>query len=309
MLRRFLATQTFVPECPSPPAQCDLAALTQFVQRAAPNLAVITGAGISTTSGIPCYRGEHGSYSKGHEPMEHADFIRSPTKRKRFWARSVRGFRYFNQRPASETHRLLASLEQRDIVGGLVTQNVDRLHHRAGHKHVVELHGRGDLVRCLSCDHTETRLQWTEQLEQLNKEWITAHGLAPISPNGGGNNEDIRADGDSHITSDAFDQFLVPDCASCSHEVVMPDLVFFGGTLKKDVKEAAAKVIEDCDALLILGSSCSTLSCFRLVRACSQAGKPIAMVNIGETRVDDMIDVVKIEGHVDEVLSHVSQAL
>ena len=293
----------FVPTPVAPPRPADIAALARFLKAHAPSVAAITGAGVSTAAGIPDYRSPEGSYSKGHVPMQHADFVRSERKRKRFWARSVRGFRYFSQREPSAAHRLMARLEAGGVISGLVTQNVDRLHHAAGHANVVELHGRGDAVRCLNCGHTEARVAWTENLARINHDWVERHGIKEFRDNDRGNeDDDIRADGDSHLVAADFDSFEVPHCSQCGHGVVMPDLVFFGGSIRNEVKEAAAAIVDDADALLIVGSSCMTYSCFRLVRAASTAGKPIAMVNLGETRVDDMVDL-KVEGVIDDVLA------
>ena len=237
--------------------------------------------------------------------MQHADFIRSPSKRKRFWARSIRGYKYFSNRRPNFTHKALAKLEKEGMISGIVTQNVDRLHHAAGAEHVVELHGRGDQVVCLSCDHSMPRIDFTRQVEHLNLEWLRRVGIDQLDENGsrlstsnshGDNNDDdqsdIRADGDSHLDlGKDFDDFKVPPCprSDCKDGILMPDLVFFGGSIRKEVKDSAAKIIDDGDALLVLGSSCMVYSAYRLVRAASLAEKPIAVVNIGKTRVDDLV--------------------
>ena len=166
----------------------------------------------------------------------------------------------------------------------------------------MELHGRGDVVRCLNCGHTHSRFAWTEHMARVNRAWVARHGITEFRDTGEGADDDIRADGDSHLEAADFDSFEVPPCSACGHDVVMPDLVFFGGSIRNEVKEAAAAIVDDADALLIVGSSCTTYSCFRLVRAASTAGKPIAMVNMGETRVDDMVDL-KVEGVIDRVLA------
>ena len=282
--------------------------LSLFISTHSPKLGLLTGAGISTASGIPCYRGELGSYSKGHEPVQHSDFIRNPSKRARFWARSLRGFRYFANRQPTATHHLLSKLESVSAISGIVTQNVDRLHHKAGSINVVELHGRGDVVACINteCTFREPRTTFTESMEEMNQEWMKKNGLVQIQLSGGeegeegGGGEDIRADGDAHISLDDYDDFVVPSCHKCGG-TIMPELTFFGGSIQPEIKDSAARIIDEADALLILGTSAHVYSAYRLVRSASLAKKPIMMVNIGETRVDDMVDI-KIEHALDDVL-------
>ena len=273
-------------------------------------------AGISTPSGIPDYRGVEGSYSKGHEPMQHADFVRSPSKRKRFWARSVRGYKYFSNRRPNFTHFGIAAMERHGILTGIVTQNVDRLHHAANTRNVVELHGRGDRVVCLECSHSMPRIDFTRSIEELNAGWSERVGIRQFGADevGGDNQDDqsdIRADGDSHLDlGKDFDDFQVPSCPQCSDGVMMPDLVFFGGSIRGEVKDAAAKVIDDADALLVLGSSCTVYSSYRLVRAAALAGKPVALVNIGETRIDDLVPQgMKFETTTDQAIEAVLASL
>ena len=179
---RYLSTTTTNPFAPDPLAHTlkptAKQTLIQFIQQhSTDNLALLSGAGLSTSSGIPDYRSEKGSYSKGHEPMQHSDFIKSPSKRKRFWARSIRGYKYFGTRDPNFSHLGFAALEQSGYLKGIVTQNVDRLHHAAGSQNVVELHGRGDQVACLSCDYKMNRRQFTENMEELNMDWLKKHGI------------------------------------------------------------------------------------------------------------------------------------
>eukprot|EP00939_MAST-03C_sp_MAST-3C-sp1_P000001 g1.t1 len=276
--------------------------LAEFMSYHRPKVAVITGAGISTSSGIPCYRGDLGSYSRGHVPLQHHEFVDSSSKRKRYWARSLRGFKYFHERPPSLTHRFLAE-KLSSFISGIVTQNVDRLHHVAGSKNIVELHGRGDRVFCLSCNKVESRKLYTERTMDENREWISRNDLKIYREGNESEDDDIRADGDAHIAGKDFEQFVVPPCKHCDEGVVMPDLVFFGGSIRKEVKLAAQKIVDEADALLVLGSSCSTYSAFSLVRRAHGDGKPIAMVNIGETRIDDLIDEgMKFQYPIDDFL-------
>lgn len=280
--------------------------LTIFLQEHAPKVAILTGAGISTASGIPCYRGELGSYSKGHKPVDHSEFISSSSKRARFWARSLRGYKYFASREPTLTHNVLQQLEADSLISGIITQNVDRLHHKAGSINVCELHGRGDTVGCVNkeCNHSEIRVEYTKKMEKMNAHWMGEYNLViedATEP------KDIRADGDAHLTLSNYEDFQVPSCPKCN-DILMPQLTFFGGSIDVSIKDEAAKIIDDSDALLILGSSCSVYSAYRLVRAASTEGKPIMMINIGETRVDDIVDI-KLEYVVDDLFKDLKENL
>ena len=274
-------------------------ALEGLVRKCSGRLAVITGAGLSTASGIPCYRGEQGSYSRGHTPMKHQEFVSRERRRKRYWARSLVGWRYFASRTPTLAHFALSSLEEAGAISGIVTQNVDRLHQAAGSRHVIDLHGRNDRVSCLSCGENESRWEFQERVEERNREWMDVHLRRPAGGGGGtasdsgsagsGMDDVLRADGDAHLESEDFENFHVPSCKTCGDGVMMPDVVFFGGSISSPVKNAAAKIVDNADGLLILGSSCFVYSAFRLVRAAAQQDKHIALVNVGETRVDALV--------------------
>ena len=253
-------------------------------------VAVITGAGVSTESGIPDYRGEKGSYKHGHKPMMHNEFVSSLSKRRRYWARSLVGWKYFDDRRPNYVHESLSFLEREGYVSGIVTQNVDRLHHRAGSKNVVELHGRNDVVRCMSCHADESRTRYQERVLNSNKDWVSNHMPFASDPE----NVDVstvRADGDANVEDKDLNTFQIPGCSSCEQGVVMPRIVFFGGSIEKYVKDKASNIIEEADKLLILGSSCQVYSAYRLVRTAFDSGMPIAAVNIGEMRVDNMLSI------------------
>ena len=253
-------------------------------------VAVITGAGVSTESGIPDYRGEKGSYRHGHKPMMHQEFVSSLSKRKRYWARSLVGYKYFHDRRPNSTHEALSFLENEGYVSGIVTQNVDRLHHRAGSKNIVELHGRNDVVRCMSCGADESRTRFQKRVLDSNKDWISAYMPFASNPDRV-DISTVRADGDANLEDSDLSSFGVPSCLSCKEGNVMPRIVFFGGSIEKDIKERAAKIIEESDKLLILGSSCHVYSAYRLVRDAHETDMPIAAVNVGEMRVDDMLSL------------------
>ena len=321
LLRRLLSSTTLFAPDPSdhalPPAQQQR--LVDFMQHCSTHrldVAILSGAGLSTASGIPDYRSTKGSYTKGHKPMQHQDFVKSTSKRKRFWARSLRGYKYFGSRSPNLAHKGLAALEKANAISGIVTQNVDRLHHLAGSSNVVELHGRGDRVVCLSCAHAKPRALFTKEMEDLNASWMQKHGLTSFTVDNDNNTDkddvdDIRADGDAHLDlSTDFDDFVVPCCDKCKDGVMMPDLVFFGGSIRTDVKDAAAKIIDDADALIVIGSSCTVYSSYRLVRAAALADKPIVLINIGETRIDPFVSPnMKFETTTDEAIETMCRAL
>lgn len=289
------------------PAPEEVQRLTDFVQGANGKLLVITGAGLSTESGIPDYRSPEGSYSKGHKPMKHMDFVRSPHNRARYWARSLKGYRYFASREPNYSHHVLAQWQQHGLVSGLVTQNVDRLHRRGGHRGEVEIHGNAQEVKCLSCGTLMERVAWTGQLEVANSDWMRQH----MTPHDHGkSHQDIRADGDAHLSNADFTDFLVPPCPndSCEDGVMMPTVVFFGGSLLPEVREAADSAAKNSSRILILGSTCQMLSVFRLIRGADQEGKPVAIVNCGDTRADEIASF-KIQARISSCLRGVSEAL
>jgi NAD+-dependent protein deacetylase sirtuin 4 len=231
----------------------------------------LTGAGISTESGIPDYRGPT-TRDRPRRPVQHLDFVRKAATRARYWARSALGwpkFRAFEPNPA---HRALAALERAGLVHGVLTQNVDRLHTKAGSQRVLELHGSLYWVRCLACGTAETRDALQERLLSLNPgaaAW--SHTLAP--------------DGDADIPDAALDGFRVPPCASCGG-VLKPDVVFFGDNVPPMRVAEAFGLLEACDALLVIGSSLTVRSGYRFVLAAQERALPIAIVNLGETRGD-----------------------
>ena len=243
-------------------------------------LLCLTGAGFSTESGIPDYRSPEGSYSKGHKPMTHQEFISSAVNRKRYWARSLRGWRFFDGASPNMAHRALGSLEATGYVRGVITQNVDGLHQKGGSRNVIELHGRNDEVSCLSCSRSRSRSNYQEELELVNSEWISEF-LPPQAV------VDLRADGDAQLHVRNFDGFQVPSC-SCGG-VWKPRVVFFGGALETSIKERAQTAQYDAEALLVMGSSVQVFSAFSLVKAAVKAQKPVAILNIGETRADPLI--------------------
>jgi len=281
----------------------DLYRLVEMVSGGRGRSLVITGAGVSTESGIPDYRSPEGSYNKGHKPMMHQEFVRKEHNRKRYWARSLVGWRYFDQVEPSYPHHAFRKLEEQKLISGIITQNVDRLHLRAGSKSVVELHGYNDEVGCLSCGYSRPRREYQLELEELNHDWALQH-LAPAAAS------DVRADGDAHLVNEDFHDFQVPACPECGDGVLMPKVVFFGGSIPKETKDRAMQMVEEASSLLVFGSSCQVASVFRLCKAAADKSErtPIALINIGPTRVDNIADL-KIEAQCGRALRELCTAL
>jgi len=249
------------------------AALREFVE-GHERLFVLTGAGCSTASGIPDYRDADGEWKRGR-PIMLQDFVAHEHSRKRYWARSLVGFRRLRAARPNDAHRALASLEARSRVTQLVTQKVDGLHQAAGSRGVIDLHGRVDVVRCLSCDRRRAREQVQTELVERNPDFASLDALeAP--------------DGDAALDDIDFAAFDVPACAACGG-LLKPDVVFFGERVPPERVQRAFAALEAADAMLVVGSSLTVYSGFRFAQAAAQAGKPIAAVNLGRTRADDFL--------------------
>jgi len=258
--------------------------LRDFIERH-PRLAVLTGAGVSTSSGIPDYRDEQGEWKRAR-PVEFRPFMTRLETRQRYWARSTVGWPVVAQAQPSATHRALAQLESLGFVELLITQNVDGLHDAAGSRDVIDLHGRLDLVRCMQCSETLPRAELQEQLLANNPSW--ADMPARVAP-----------DGDVDIERD-FSQFIVPDCPGCGG-ILKPDVVFFGEPVPRERVARAFEGVAKADALLVVGTSLMVYSGFRFAEAAAAAGKPIAAVNLGRTRADHLF-ALKVSDSSDKVL-------
>ncbi len=231
---------------------------------------LLAGAGCSTESGIPDYRGPQ-TWRKKRNPIQFLPFVRKPEVRARYWARSAVGWPKFQLAEHNATHTALAELERTGVANGLVTQNVDGLHQRSGSEEVVELHGALSRVVCLSCSRRTPRDELQEQLRGLNPEW-------PIW------STDYAPDGDAELGDIDYSSFLVPECA-CGG-VLKPDVVFFGENVPKARVDRAWTMLDDADALLVVGSSLTVWSGYRFVRKAASLGKPVAIIGLGETRGD-----------------------
>ncbi|PIA47594.1 hypothetical protein AQUCO_01400315v1 [Aquilegia coerulea] len=229
----------------------------------------MTGAGISTESGIPDYRSPNGAYSTGFKPITHQEFVRSIRARRRYWARSYAGWRRFTAAQPGPGHISLAALEKVGRINFMITQNVDRLHHRAG-SNPLELHGTVYSVICLDCGSSLCRNEFQDQVKALNPKWATAIENLNIGSPTPGSDKSIgmkqRPDGDVEIDEKFWEEdFHIPPCRKCNG-VLKPDVVFFGDNVPKDRADEAMEAAKGCDAFLILGSSLMTMSAFRLVR-------------------------------------------
>jgi len=230
----------------------------------------LTGAGCSTDSGIPDYRGE-GTRRRARNPIQHRAFTSDPAARRRYWARAVVGWPRFRTARSNAGHRALAALEAAGLLRGLITQNVDRLHQGAGSRRVVELHGALQDVRCLDCGERSDRDAVQARLEALNPGWSArAAELAP--------------DGDAELPDEVVARFRPVRC-SCGGDL-KPDVVFFGAAVPRATVAAAEALLAEGDALLVLGTSLAVLSGYRFVRAARRRGTPVAVVNLGPTRAD-----------------------
>lgn len=250
------------------------ASLREFVE-CHERLFVLTGAGCSTASGIPDYRDADGEWKRG-QPILLEDFLAHERSRQRYWARSLVGFRRMRGAVPNGAHRALAALESRDRVAQLVTQNVDGLHQAAGSRNVIDLHGRVDVVRCMTCERRVSREHVQAELVERNSSFAALEAVeAP--------------DGDALLDGVDFKAFDVPACV-CGG-LLKPDVVFFGERVPADRVQRAFAALADSDAMLVVGSSLMVYSGYRFVQAAAEAGKPIAAVNLGRTRADGLLSL------------------
>ena len=250
---------------------------------------VLTGAGISTDSGIPDYRGPDG-VARSVAPMTFERFTGSPFQRRRYWARSHLGWERVATARPNAGHAAVAALQQAGLITGIVTQNVDGLHSAAGARDVVDLHGRLDAVVCLGCGDRRSRLEVALRLDAVNPGWRSAL-IA----------DDVRPDGDLELPDSAVEGFRVVDCRRCAG-ILKPDVVFFGEAVPRDRFRRALDLVDAARSLLVLGSSLAVGSGYRIVTAAAQRGLPVGIVNRGATRGDHHA-TVKIDAGLSDVLA------
>ena len=247
----------------------ELSAVAALLQRG--NVLALTGAGISTESGIPDYRGPDGN--RRVTPMQYAEFLGSAQARQRYWARSYVGWQRFNLAQPNAGHEAVARLQQAGIVGPVITQNVDGLHQAAGTTHVTELHGSLAKVVCLTCGDRTSRWDLDARMHEANPAYTVT-------------SDEIRPDGDIALNDLDVAAFVVPLCLVCGRDTLKPEVVFFGESVPKPLVEYCFRLTESAGSLLVLGSSLKVMSGYRFVRRAAARGIPVVIITRGPTRGD-----------------------
>ncbi|WP_248732738.1 NAD-dependent protein deacetylase [Pseudomonas sp. MWU13-2517] len=255
---------------------------------------VLTGAGISTSSGIPDYRDSEG-VRRGKAPMMYQEFLATPQARRRYWARAMLGWPRVRIAQPNRAHLALAALQHRERISGLITQNVDALHDQAGSHDVIELHGNLHRVLCLDCQQRSERDVIQRVMEHQNPY------LAGVDA--------VQApDGDTLLDPAFEERFQVPHCPYCDGQRLKPDVVFFGENVAQVTAAKAMAAVEHAEGLLVVGSSLMAYSAFRLCKAMVEQGKPVIAINLGKTRADDLLQV-KIEASCERLLPLLAERL
>lgn len=267
-----------------------LSELAAFAQQH-PRLWVLTGAGVSTDSGIPAYRDHSGRWLRS-DPIQHQDFVNHHAARQRYWARSLLGWQYVQRARPNAAHMALAALEKTGRITQLVTQNVDGLHQAAGSLATIDLHGSLQRVICLQCDAKSTRTEMQQRLVAANPQLSVSVSR-------------MRPDGDAEVDALDLAQVTVPSCQACDG-ILKPDVVFFGASVPKPRVQQALDSLTAADALLVAGSSLQVFSGYRFCKAAQQLGKPIAIINQGVTRAD-AIATLKVEQNCGAALSELDK--
>lgn len=252
-----------------PTSPAALAAVADLIERR--RVLTLTGAGISTESGIPDYRGPDGR--RRVTPMQYAEFVGSSVARQRYWARSYVGWQRFNLARPNAGHQAVAELQQAGRLGAVITQNVDGLHQAAGATEVTELHGALARVVCLTCGDRSSRWDLDERMR------LTNPGFEVTS-------NEIRPDGDIALNELDVADFVVPRCLVCQQDTLKPDVVFFGESVPKPLVEHCFRLTEEAEVLLVLGSSLKVMSGYRFVRRAAARGIPVVIITRGATRGD-----------------------
>ncbi|UOK36857.1 NAD-dependent protein deacetylase [Pseudomonas palleroniana] len=255
---------------------------------------VLTGAGISTSSGIPDYRDSEG-VRRGKAPMMYQEFLATPQARRRYWARAMLGWPRVRIAQPNKAHLALAALQRREQISGLITQNVDTLHDQAGSHDVIELHGSLHRVLCLDCQQRSERDLIQRVMESQNPY------LAGVDA--------VQApDGDTLLDPAFEERFQVPHCPHCKGQRLKPDVVFFGENVAQATAAKAMAAVAHAEGLLVVGSSLMAYSAFRLCKAMIEQGKPVIAINLGKTRADDLLQM-KIEASCERLLPLLAERL
>jgi NAD-dependent SIR2 family protein deacetylase len=260
---------------------------------AARDVLVLTGAGISTDSGIPDYRGPDGT--RRVTPVQFHEFVRSVDARRRYWARAFVGWQRFANVEPNAGHRAIARLQSAGALGALITQNVDGLHHAAGSRDIVELHGSLAAVVCLTCGTRSRRAALAERMRALNP------GFHP-------NGRELRPDGDVDLAEAEVAGFAIPRCLHCDSDLLKPDVVFFGESVPKPRVARCSALTDAAGALLVLGSSLTVYSGYRFVRRAAEHGIPVAIVTRGPSR-GDAEATVRLDAALGDVLPALAERL
>jgi NAD-dependent SIR2 family protein deacetylase len=273
-----------------PASTSDVDALAELV--ADGDVVVLSGAGLSTDSGIPDYRGATGSLRR-HTPMTYQTFTKDARGRHRYWARSFVGWRQIRGARPNAGHRAVAELQAAGLLSGVITQNVDGLHQAAGARDVLELHGGLDRTVCLGCGDVAGRAALDERLRAAN-------------PAFGPRTDEVNPDGDAELPDEVLDGFVMVGCLACGGGPLKPDVVFFGETVPRERVDRSFELVDDAACLLVLGSSLTVMSGFRFVLRAAKFGIPVAIVNLGPTRGDAKADV-RLDAPLGEVLPRLAQ--
>lgn len=269
---------------PLPVDETAYSRLHELVSRG--GVTVLTGAGVSTGSGIPDYRGPDGS--RRIQPMQYGEFLASAENRRRYWARSYVGWARFRTAAPNPVHRVLAQLQQQGLVEGLITQNVDGLHQAAGSTGVLELHGNLNVIVCLHCEERFAR-------DEVHR-WI-----GEANPGFEADTSQIRPDGDVSLAAEEFASFRLVRCLTCRSDLLKPDVVFFGGSVAKPLVAQAYAAVESASSLLVLGSSLQVMSGLRFVKRAHALGLPVAVLTRRATRGDQWA-TVRLDALLEDVL-------
>ena len=268
----------------------DLARLAALLRGG--NVVVLSGAGLSTESGIPDYRGPEGK--RRVTPMMYREFVESAANRQRYWARSFVGWRRFVAAEPNAGHQAVTALQEAGLLRAIITQNVDSLHQRAGARDVVELHGSLGRVVCLNCGDRTSRAELDERMRQANPHFVaTAH--------------EVRPDGDVVLADEEVRSFQLVRCLACGSDLLKPDVIFFGESVPKPVVAHCFAEVERSDGLLVLGSSLQVMSGYRFVVRASELGVPVAIVTRGITRGDEQASI-RVDAPLGETLERLLAA-